>query len=162
MRTRIHAISGGLALTLITTSFLASVAVAVLHQPPAIMSVKRLIMYGVALLIPALALGVATGQALIGKRRGRLMQTKQRRGFASALTSLLILAPCAVTLYGLAARGQLHGLFYAVQGLEFAAEGLCIVLLSLKMRDGFRLTGRLRKRTTREDTPAARKTAAGR
>ena len=159
MRTRIHAISGALALALIATSFLASVAVAVLHQPAAIVSVKRLIMYGVALLIPALALGVATGQTLIGKRRGRLMQTKQRRGFASALTSLLILAPCAVTLYGLAARGQLHGLFYALQGLEFAAEGLTLLLLSLNMRDGLRLTGRLKKGVKGAGTPTARKSA---
>src|SRR3712207_5561014 len=111
MRTRIHAVSGALTLMLIAASFLASATVVVLQHPPAIVYVKRLIVYGVALLIPLLALSGMTGLALIGKRRGRLMQTKQRRLLVSAVTSLLILAPCGVTLYLLAARGQLHAGF---------------------------------------------------
>ena len=159
MRTRIHAVSGVLALTLLAASFLASVTVEVLQQLPAIVYVKRLIMYGTALLIPVLGFSGITGLAVRGQRRERLMQTKQRRLLVSAGMSLLILAPCAVTLYGLAARGQLHGLFYALQGLEFAVEGLTLLLLSLNMRDGLRLTGRLKKRVKGAGTPAARKTA---
>ena len=159
MRTRIHAISGVLAITLIAASFLASVTVEVLQQLPAIVYVKRLIVYGVALLIPVLAFSGMTGLALIGKRRGRLMQTKQRRMLVSAAISLLILAPCAVTLSVLAARGHLHARFYALQALEWAAEGLNLMLLSLNMRDGLRLTGRLKKRVKGTGAHAARKTA---
>jgi hypothetical protein len=39
---------------------------------------------------------------------------------------------------------RFDALFYAVQALELAAGAVNIALLSLNMRDGLRMTGRLR------------------
>jgi hypothetical protein len=64
----------------------------------------------------------------------------------AAANGLLVLVPCAVALYTLASQGRFDDVFYAVQVLEFIAGGVNILLLSLNLRDGLRLTGRLRKK----------------
>lgn len=145
MQSRIHALAGGLALLLISTFFLSSLTAEIVGHPVGIIQVKRLIVYGLTLLIPAMAITGITGRLLAGVRRGQLMQTKQRRMLIIALNGLLILTPCALVLANLAENGHIHGVFYAVQGLELIAGGVNIALLSLNMRDGLRLTGRLRK-----------------
>src|SRR5688500_11621019 len=105
MRTRIHAVAGVLALTLLAVALLASLTVEVMQQLPASVSVKRVTVYGVALLLPLLAVSGITGLGMVGKRRGRLIQGKQRRLLVSADLTLLVLVPCAVALSVLPARG---------------------------------------------------------
>lgn len=61
---------------------------------------------------------------------------------------LLILIPAALYLATLASRGEFGGLFYAIQTIELVAGAVNLMLMSLNIRDGFRLTGRLRSATT--------------
>jgi hypothetical protein len=46
----------------------------------------------------------------------------------------------------MANAGRFDTLFYGVQGLELVAGAVNVVLLSLNMRDGLRLAGRLSAR----------------
>ena len=57
-----------------------------------------------------------------------------------------ILIPCALFLASKARAGQFDAAFYTVQSLELVARATNITLLGLNLRDGLRLTGRLRKR----------------
>ena len=52
---------------------------------------------------------------------------------------------CIITFWGssLVGSGQFAALFYAVQGIELVAGAVNITLMSLNMRDGLRLSGRL-------------------
>jgi hypothetical protein len=57
---------------------------------------------------------------------------------------LLILVPAAIVLDRWAAAGVFDARFYVVQALELVAGGTNLTLRELNMRDGLRLSGRLR------------------
>ena len=56
---------------------------------------------------------------------------------------VLILIPAALYLSALASRGEFDGIFYSVQAIELIAGAINLTLMSLNIRDGLRLTGRL-------------------
>lgn len=62
-----------------------------------------------------------------------------------ALNGVLVLVPAAFFLAWRSAAGVFDGSFYAVQAIELAAGAANLVLLALNMRDGLRLTGRLKR-----------------
>lgn len=74
------------------------------------------------------------------------MQTKQKRMPFIAANGILILIPSALFLSFKAQTGAFDTGFYAVQAIELIAGAVNIALLSLNMRDGMRLTGKLRRR----------------
>lgn len=55
---------------------------------------------------------------------------------------LLILIPAAIYLEHLATAGTFDTKFYVVQGLELLAGGINIALMSMNIRDGFKMTGK--------------------
>ena len=61
-----------------------------------------------------------------------------------ALNGILILAPSAIALGWWASRGSFDAAFYAVQALELIAGAVVLALMGLNLRDGLRLSGRLR------------------
>ena len=64
---------------------------------------------------------------------------------AVAANGILVLVPSALWLHHLASRGEWGSSFYAAQAVELAAGLTNLVLMGLNIRDGLRLSGRLRK-----------------
>lgn len=145
MPRRIHPIAGALALLTILTFWTATVLVETLGDTAAIVAVKTAIPWGLLILIPALAATGGSGLALARRRCGDLVAAKRRRMPLIAANGLLILVPSALFLAFKAQSGALDASFYAVQALELIAGAVNIVLLGLSLRDGLRLSGRLRR-----------------
>ena len=64
-----------------------------------------------------------------------------------AANGILVLIPSALFLAFKAKAAEFDATFYAVQALELVAGATNITLLGLNMRDGLRMTGRLRRQT---------------
>jgi hypothetical protein len=62
-----------------------------------------------------------------------------------AANGLLVLIPSALFLASKASAGEFDTAFYAVQAIELAAGAANIMLLGLNMRDGLKMSGRLRR-----------------
>ena len=136
---RLHPLFGAVALLTIATFWLATAASELLGDAALIARVKTAILWGMILLIPAMAGVAASGFRLGSGRADPLVARKRRRMPIIALNGLLVLLPCAVVLQRLAAAGQIDGTFAAIQSVELAAGALNITLLSLSMRDGLAL-----------------------
>jgi hypothetical protein len=142
----IHPVAGGIALLTILTFWLSTAFSELLAGAAVVTIVKTLIPWGFLILIPALMTVGISGSRLSKKRRGPLVQTKQKRMPFIAANGILILIPSALFLSFKAQTGAFDTGFYAVQAIELIAGAVNIALLSLNMRDGMRLTGKLRRR----------------
>jgi hypothetical protein len=92
------------------------------------------------LLVPAAG---RTGAQLAGKSRDPLVEGKRKRIRFIAPNGALLLG-LASYLYYKASHGELDSFFQAAQALEFAVGLTNILLLSLMIRDGFRLKNKYR------------------
>lgn len=147
MKSRVHAVAGVLALTLIGSFFIASVVVEVFGDHTAVKSVKTAIAFALLALVPCMAITGGTGRSLSASRlRAPLIRRKQRRMAVAAAIGLLVLVPCAVTLQALAADGDFGTAFAVVQAVELIGGAVNITLLSLNVRDGRLLTAASRRR----------------
>lgn len=111
----------------------------------AVIAVKTLIPWSFIILIPALAAVGGSGLRLSKKRRDALTAVKQKRMPMIAANGILILIPSALYLSFKAQAGAFDTEFYVVQALELITGAVNIVLLSLNMRDGLRMTGKFRR-----------------
>ena len=145
MSKHLHPVAGGLALVLIAGFWLATVLSELSGRVPFIVAVKTAIPWGLLLLVPALAAVGGSGLALSKGRRGGLIGAKLARMPWIAANGILVLIPSALFLAWKAGHGRLDAAFYAVQVLELAAGALNVTLLARNMRDGLRMTGRLRR-----------------
>jgi len=139
----IHPIAGGLALAIIATFWIATVSSELFGTLEAIAAVKTGIAWGLLLLIPAIALAGATGFLSARGFRNSLVAAKLSRMPFIAGNGLLILVPAALYLAWAANAGAFDSTFVTVQIVELVAGAVNVALLSLNMRDGLRLTGRL-------------------
>ena len=147
MLTRIHAIAGTLGLLTILSFWLSTALVELGGSAEAIAVVKRGILWGMIVLIPSMIAVGGSGFQLSLRCSGGLISTKKKRMPFIAANGLLVLLPSAVYLDHLASAGTFGTGFYVVQGVELLAGATNITLMSLNMRDGLRLTGRIgRKR----------------
>lgn len=152
---RIHAVAAVLA-TATILSFLSSSVVAELWGDPALVAtVKQAIAWALLLLVPSLIATGASGYAMVGRPPKGLAATKLKRMRLIAANGILVLAPSALFLAWKAGAGEFDAAFVAVQAIEFAAGSANLVLMGLNMRDGLRLSGRLRRVEART-TPATR------
>ncbi|MCR9087855.1 MAG: hypothetical protein NXH97_14055 [Rhodobacteraceae bacterium] len=145
MKTRIHAIAGGIGFVMILL-FWASTAISELfanHETVA--AVKAMILRGMFILIPAMAIAGGTGMALGQKRKDALTRAKKTRMPVIALNGLVILLPAAWFLAGKAAAGEFDSTLYAVQVVELIAGAANLTMMGLNIRDGLRMTGRIRR-----------------
>jgi hypothetical protein len=118
MKSRIHMAAGMLATLLIATFFTSTVIVELFGSHEAVAAVKYLIVFpGLFILVPSIALTGAMGFALSKTRGGRLVEKKKRRMPFIAMN---------------------------VQAAELLFGATNLALMSLNIRDGLRLTGRLR------------------
>lgn len=136
MSPRIHAAAGGLAFLCILCFWTTTALAELFGGPEAIRAVKTGILWGMALLVPAMAVAGASGMALGRRRRDARAAAKRRRMPLIAANGLLVLIPSAVFLQARAAAGAFDGAFLAVQALELAAGALNIALLARNIRDG--------------------------
>ncbi|MDJ0832564.1 MAG: hypothetical protein QNJ69_03520 [Gammaproteobacteria bacterium] len=146
MKQVIHLFAALIATLCIGTFFVSTIVVELFASLAMITTVKGLIVSpGLFILVPAIAITGATGFALSSKRKAGLIDNKKRRMPFIAANGILILLPAAIYLDHLATTGNFGLSFYLVQGLELIAGGINLTLMSLNMRDGFRLSGRLRR-----------------
>ena len=145
MRLRVaHATAGGTALATTLAFWTSTVIVELAGSAPSIVTVKHAIAWGLLLLVPAMAVTGMTGMRLTRNSRGRLVRRKTLRMRVVAAIGALVLVPCVLFLAAHASVDHLDAAFYAVQTIELAAGATNITLLGLNIRDGLRLTGRLR------------------
>jgi hypothetical protein len=150
MKKLIHPVAGAVALLTIATFWLSTVFSELTGSHAAILAVKTAIPWGFLLLIPALAATSGTGFSLAKGRRSKLISTKIKRTAINGANGLLVLAPSALFLAHKAGADEFDMTFYVVQGIELLAGALNITLLSLNMRDGFKMTGRFRRHRVKQ------------
>lgn len=142
MKTRIHAIAGGIGLLMILTFWTSTILSELFGSHETIATVKGLILYGMIVLVPSMAIVGASGASLGAGRTGRLVSAKKKRMPVIAANGLLILLPMAFVLEGKASAGTFDTWFYVLQGIELIAGATNIALMASNARDGVRLTGR--------------------
>jgi hypothetical protein len=142
---RVHFAAALLATLTIACFFSSTVVVEALGGYPAVAWVKSLIVVpGLFILVPAIAVTGGTGFVLSRGWQGSLVARKKRRMPLIAANGLLILVPAAIVLDRWAAADAYDARFYVVQAVELFAGGTNLTLMALNMRDGLRLSGRLR------------------
>lgn len=142
MKSRVHAVAGILGLTLITLFFISSVTSELIGDEQLISQVKKMILFGVLILVPSMIVTGASGRVLAGKRSAPRIRVKKRRMAVIAVIGLTVLVPCAVVLQRLAAGGDFGSTFYMLQAVELIGGGINITLMGLNVRDGRVLAGR--------------------
>ncbi len=150
----VHRVAGILGFLTILAFWSATVLTEAFGGPAAIVAVKQAILYGMAVLAPALAAAGATGFTLGGRSVSPVVAAKRRRMPVIALNGLLVLVPSAFYLAASAAAGRFDTAFVVVQAIEMAAGALNLVLMGLNIRDGLKL--RPRRPRSRRDAAAAR------
>jgi hypothetical protein len=143
MKTRIHAIGGGVAFLTIASFWLSTVWSETFGDAAAVAAVKTAVLYGMGVLIPALVITGSSGMMLGAKRRDPLARAKKRRMPLIATNGLLVLLPSAIYLAIKARAGAFDSAFDVVQVIELTAGFINIVMMGLNIRDGLRMTGRL-------------------
>ena len=143
MLRRLHPIAGLTGFFVISTFWLSTVTAELFGSMSEVVFVKEVIPYGFLLLVPALAMTGASGFSMgRGSQDLRILRKKRRMQFI-AMNGILILAPSALILAALAARGDFGAGFYVLQAIELIAGATNLVLMSLNIRDGLMLSGRL-------------------
>jgi hypothetical protein len=142
---RAHAIAGVVAFAVILV-FLSSSLVAELSGNSATIAlVKTSIAWALLVLVPALAATGASGFAMAGPSPKGLLAGKLKRMRVIAANGILVLVPSVLFLAWKAGHGEFDAGFIAVQLVEFAAGSLNLALMGLNIRDGLRLTRRMRQ-----------------
>ena len=140
-----HLVAGVIATLCIATFFVSTVLVELLGSHEMVAWLKSLVvMPGLFVLVPAIALTGGSGLFLSKSRRGRLVDAKKKRMPFIAANGLLVLVPCAVVLSRWSAVGSFDISFYVVQAIELLAGAVNLSLMGLNIRDGLRMSGRLR------------------
>lgn len=143
MKKRVHSIASMLATMTIAIFFLSTILVELFGTHEAVAFVKNLILVpGLFILVPAIAVAGGSGQILSKSRRGKLVDAKKKRMPFIAANGLLVLIPCAIVLNCWASEGKLDEMFYLVQGIELLAGAVNLTLMSLNIRDGRKLRNR--------------------
>lgn len=142
MKTRIHAIAGAIGFLTILVFWSSTVISELFGSDESIVIVKRAILMGMFILIPAMAIVGGSGFSLAGRRTDTLVLAKKRRMPIIGANGLLVLVPMAFFLEAKASGGQFDTVFYALQGVELFAGAVNLCLMGLNVRDGIRLSGK--------------------
>ena len=144
---KIHLVVSAIATLCIATFFTSTVFVELFGTHEQIAAVKSLIVIpGLLILIPAIAMTGGTGFALSKQRKGKLVDSKKKRMPIIGANGLLILLPSAIFLDQWASAGSFDTKFYVVQGLELLAGAVNLTLMGMNIRDGLKLSGKLGKK----------------
>lgn len=144
MKTKIHSIAGGVGFLTIATFWISTLVTELAGSHTAITAVKNGILWGMIVLIPAMAIAGGSGMSLSQGRTGLGVLRKKKRMPFIALNGLLVLLPSAIFLATKANASAFDSTFYVVQGIELIAGATNLTLMGFNIRDGLRLTGRIR------------------
>lgn len=150
MKRRIHGIAGVTGFIVIAIFWTSTVVSELFGSEAAIATVKTNILWGMLILIPALAVAGGSGMSLGRIRKGMLAARKKKRMPFIAMNGLLILVPSAVFLASRANQGVYDGWFYGIQAIELIAGAINLCLMGFNIRDGFRMSGRFRRSQPRQ------------
>ncbi|PSL19662.1 hypothetical protein [Shimia abyssi] len=145
MKTTIHATAGCIGFLLILMFWTSTVMSELFMSDETVAAIKALILKGMFILVPAMALAGGSGMAMSRKRKDALTRAKKARMPFIALNGLLTLIPAAWFLAGKAAAGEFDGTFYAVQVVELIAGAANLTMMGLNILDGLRMTGKIRR-----------------
>jgi hypothetical protein len=137
---KLHALSSGLAILLISTFLATTLLAEVSGDTNLITTVKQGIAYGLVVLIPTMAAVGLSGRQLAGNSTALLIQRKQRRMMLIAANGLFVMVPCALLLAWLATIEFFDIAFYLVQGIELIGGSVNITLLILNARLGMSMS----------------------
>jgi hypothetical protein len=140
---RVHPIAGAVALLTMVAFWTSTVAVELVGSTAAIAAVKHAIMWGLLILVPAIAATGGTGFVRAGRSRNARILAKRRRMPAIGAIGVLVLVPCVLYLGTTTSASGLGTYFHEVQAVELMAGAVNITLMSLNVRDGLRVTRRL-------------------
>ena len=147
MKKIIHRTAAVTATLCIAVFFSSYILVELFGSQDSIAMVKNMIvMPGLFILVPAIAATGGTGFALGKNRKGHLVEIKRKRMPFIGANGLLVLLPAAITLDQWAAAGAFDTKFFVVQGFELIAGAINLTLMGMNMRDGLKLSGRLRRK----------------
>ncbi|MEM5580974.1 MULTISPECIES: hypothetical protein [unclassified Roseibium] len=144
MKTKAHAFAGSIGFLMILLFWTSTVISELFTNHETIAAVKALILYGTFILIPAMAIAGGSGMVMGRRRKDVLTKVKKKRMPIIALNGLIILVPAAWFLAGKAAAGELDSTFYIVQVVELIAGAANLTMMGLNIRDGLRMTGKIR------------------
>jgi len=139
---KLHPIAGIIAFLTILVFWTSTVVAELGGDAAAIAAVKLRILWGLAVLIPAIAFAGGSGFKLGGKSPHPVAAAKRWRMPLIAINGVAVLVPCAILLQQRAAAGQFDQIFTVVQAVELIAGAINLALIGLSIRDGFRLTRR--------------------
>lgn len=143
MKQIIHRTAAFIATLCIAIFWVSTLFVEIFGSIDSITTVKNLIVTpGLFILVPAMAITGGTGFALSKSRKGSLVENKKRRMPFIAAIGLIILLPAAIFLEQCALARSFDTRFYIVQGLEFIAGAVNLLLMGMNMRDGLKMSGK--------------------
>lgn len=154
MKAIAHAAAGMLAMLLVTAFLTGTIYAELTLDEALIAETKRLILYGICLLIPAMMITGGSGFSLGRGRAGGIIDAKKKRMLGIAANGLLVMLPSAIWLNIQASAGQFGAAFIFVQIVEVAGGSLQLYLLGSNFRDGLKLSGRLRRNMSRKTKTA--------
>ncbi|MFC6015961.1 hypothetical protein ACFP2T_07120 [Plantactinospora solaniradicis] len=143
MLKRLHLIAAATGFATILVFWLSAVLTELFGSPDQVANVRRVILWGLLVLVPALVVAGATGSSMAGASTDPRITAKKRRMAFVAAIGLLLLVPAAFYLDRLASGGKVDALFHLAQTAELAAGAVSLVLMSRNVRDGLRISGRL-------------------
>ena len=146
MKPKIHAIAGLIAFLTVLAFWISTVGSELAGSAETVVRVKTMILNGMIVLIPAVAIAGASGMNMARRRKDAPALAKKRRMPVIAANGLIVLVPAAFYLQSKAATGEFDTAFYAVQALELLAGATNLVLMGLNIRDGRAMTQRRRQR----------------
>ncbi|UVC07667.1 hypothetical protein IHQ71_21085 [Rhizobium sp. TH2] len=141
-----HAVAGSVALLLVLSFLTITILSELSMDAENVILAKRMVLYGIALLIPMMAVTGGSGFSLAAGRVGPLVELKKKRMRLIAANGMLVMLPSAIWLYYSAAKGEFGTAFMVVQAIELVGGFTQLYLLGRNFRDGLRLSGRLRRR----------------
>lgn len=144
IRTSIHKIAAASAMLMIILFFTSSFIAELTANEVFIIRVKTGIFYTLPLMLIVMPVLGLSGNQLAAKSRHPLVQQKTKRMKWIAFNGMLLVT-LAVLLYLRAKSGRIDNIFQLLQLTELLVGGTNLVLMSLMVRDGKRLSGSKKK-----------------
>jgi len=161
MKTKIHAIAGGIAFLVILAFWVSTLFSEIFTGHETIAQVKNLVLWGMIILIPAMAIVGASGASLGANRADEEILRKKKRMPIIAATGILLLVPAAFFLEMKASNGEFDRWFYIVQAIELLAGASNLRLMVLNIRDGLRATGKVPANASAKAKPSIKAQSNG-
>ena len=142
----VHLSASLIVLTCLVSSMLASLVVEHLGNAHSLAWLKDVIVFpGLVILITASVAMSGSGFVLASGRHARLIEKKKKRMMMIAAIAIGVLLPSALVLRDWATAGSFGLAYHVLQSGEYLAGGLALFLICQNIRDGLRLSGRMRR-----------------